>query len=127
MTFLMLKKSRTDPGARSGDIFDVTRKAEVYGPGRSYHIFAGKDGSRGLGMSSLKAEHAVSDYSTLTDSEMKVLDEWHTFFSCVLEVFSLGDWTDVHAENGTASLGSLSCPNLSPRNSPRQRQTYKFG
>jgi hypothetical protein len=61
----------------------VSRKVDVYGPGRSYHIFAGKDGSRGLGMSSLKAEHAVFDYSTLSESEMKVLDEWHSFFSCV--------------------------------------------
>ena len=67
----------------AGDIFDVSRKADVYGPGRSYHIFAGKDGSRGLGMSSLKSEHAVFDYSTLNESEMKVLDEWHSFFSCV--------------------------------------------
>ncbi|KAF6755101.1 cytochrome b5-like heme/steroid binding domain-containing protein [Ephemerocybe angulata] len=67
--------------AIKGDIFDVTKKSDVYGPGRSYHIFAGKDGSRGLGMSSLKTEHAVSDYTTLTESEMKVLDEWHSFFS----------------------------------------------
>lgn len=34
----------------------------------------GKDGSRGLGMSSLNPEDAVSDYSTLSEKEMSVLD-----------------------------------------------------
>ncbi|KAF8965609.1 cytochrome b5, partial [Flammula alnicola] len=67
--------------AIKGTIFDVTTKAEVYGPGRSYSIFAGKDGSRGLGLSSLKPEDAVADYSTLDTKDMKVLDDWHAFFS----------------------------------------------
>lgn len=53
----------------------------MYGPGRSYSIFAGKDGSKGLGMSSLKPEHAISDYSELNESDRKVLDDWHGFFS----------------------------------------------
>ncbi|KAI6021517.1 cytochrome b5 [Pisolithus microcarpus] len=56
-----------------GDVFDVTRKRDVYGKGGSYNIFAGKDGSRALGMSSLKPEDART--------EMKVLDDWHSFFS----------------------------------------------
>lgn len=64
-----------------GTVFDVTHKKDVYGPGKSYHIFAGKDGSRGLGMSSLNAEDAVPDYSALPENEMKVLDDWHSFFS----------------------------------------------
>jgi hypothetical protein len=36
-------------------------------------IFAGKDASRGLGMSSLKPEDAVSDYSTLDDKQMCIV------------------------------------------------------
>jgi membrane-associated progesterone receptor component len=59
-------------------------------------IFAGKDGSRGLGMSSLKPEDAVADYSTLDEKEMGVLDvrsqplntvtrlilqHWHSYYS----------------------------------------------
>ncbi|KAK7014397.1 putative steroid-binding protein 3 [Favolaschia claudopus] len=64
-----------------GTVFDVSAKADVYGSGKSYNIFAGKDGSKGLGMSSLKEEHAVSDYSELSDAERKVLDDWHAFFS----------------------------------------------
>ncbi|PAV18459.1 cytochrome b5 [Pyrrhoderma noxium] len=64
-----------------GTVFDVTKKRDMYGPGKSYNIFAGKDGSRGLGMSSLKTEDAVPDYSVLPDNEMKVLNDWHAFFS----------------------------------------------
>ncbi|KAG6853038.1 hypothetical protein C0991_007331 [Blastosporella zonata] len=80
------KYDGTAPGsliyvAIKGTIFDVTRKADVYGPGRSYAIFAGKDGSKGLGMSSLKPEHAVADYSGLDEHDRKVLDDWHSFFS----------------------------------------------
>ncbi|KAG5643306.1 hypothetical protein DXG03_001190 [Asterophora parasitica] len=67
--------------AIKGTIFDVSPKADVYGPGRSYSIFAGKDGSKGLGMSSLKPEHAVADYSGLDEKDRKVLDDWHSFFS----------------------------------------------
>ncbi|KAF8980974.1 progesterone binding protein [Cyathus striatus] len=67
--------------AIKGTIFDVSHKADVYGPGKSYNIFAGKDGSRGLGMSSLKPEDAVADYSTLDEKDMKVLDDWFAFFS----------------------------------------------
>ncbi|KAG6855736.1 hypothetical protein H0H87_011406 [Tephrocybe sp. NHM501043] len=67
--------------AIKGTIFDVTHKADVYGPGRSYAIFAGKDGSKGLGMSSLKPEHAVADYSGLDEKDRQVLDDWHGFFS----------------------------------------------
>jgi membrane-associated progesterone receptor component len=64
-------------------VFDVTRKADTYGPGKSYNLFAGKDGSRALGMSSLKPEDAVPDYSALEPKERKVLDDWHGFFSYV--------------------------------------------
>jgi membrane-associated progesterone receptor component len=66
-----------------GTIFDVSNKVEVYGSGKSYNVFAGKDGSRGLAMSSLEAENAVADYSELNEKEMKVLDDWHSFFSYV--------------------------------------------
>lgn len=53
----------------------------MYGPGGGYSIFAGKDASRGLGMSSLKPEDAVPDWSQLSDEHRQVLDQWHDFFS----------------------------------------------
>jgi membrane-associated progesterone receptor component len=62
-------------------VFDVTRKAEVYGKGKGYNIFAGKDGSKGLGLSSLKEEHAVPDYRDLDPKDRKTLDDWYDFFS----------------------------------------------
>jgi hypothetical protein len=67
----------------SGTVFDVSAKRDVYGPSGSYRIFAGKDGSKGLGLSSLKPEDAVSDWSSLDASGRKVLDDWHAFFSKV--------------------------------------------
>lgn len=66
-----------------GTVFNVTKKKDVYGPGGSYSIFAGKDGSKGLGMSSLKPETAVPDYSDLDEKDRKVLDDWHSFFTYV--------------------------------------------
>ncbi|KAI1794252.1 cytochrome b5-like heme/steroid binding domain-containing protein [Ganoderma leucocontextum] len=76
----------TDPSkpiyvAIKATVFDVTRKADTYGKGKSYNLFAGKDASRALGMSSLKSEDAVSDYSTLSDADMKTLNDWYDFFS----------------------------------------------
>ncbi|KAF5345451.1 hypothetical protein D9758_013620 [Tetrapyrgos nigripes] len=61
-------------------VFDVSRKSDVYGPGKGYNVFAGKDGSRGLGKSSLKTEDAVPDWSVLEDKDRKTLDDWYTFF-----------------------------------------------
>ncbi|KAI0338290.1 progesterone binding protein [Trametopsis cervina] len=66
--------------AIKGTIFDVSHKRETYGPGGSYNLFAGKDASKALGMSSLKQEHASPDYSELPEAEMKVLNDWHAFF-----------------------------------------------
>ncbi|KAF8734742.1 Cytochrome b5, partial [Rhizoctonia solani] len=61
--------------------YTLLSKRDVYGPGGSYSVFAGKDGSKGLGLSSLKAEDAVPDWSTLERKERGVLNDWHAFFS----------------------------------------------
>lgn len=44
-------------------------------------VFAGKDPSRALATSSLKAEDCVPEWSDLEDKHKTVLDEWYTFFS----------------------------------------------
>jgi membrane-associated progesterone receptor component len=84
-----------------GTVFDVTRN-NAYGQGGQYHgepqnypspsddgrtllsnaiVFAGKDPSRALATSSLKAEDCVPEWSDLEDKHKTVLDEWYTFFS----------------------------------------------
>ncbi|TCD66309.1 hypothetical protein EIP91_001555 [Steccherinum ochraceum] len=67
--------------AIKGTVFDVTHKRDTYGPGCSYNMFAGKDASKALGKSSLKEEDAIPDWTSLDDSEKKVLDDWHSFFT----------------------------------------------
>ncbi|KAJ4606355.1 hypothetical protein HRR85_007718 [Exophiala dermatitidis] len=44
-------------------------------------VFAGKDPSRALALSSLKPEDCVPDWDDLDDKYKTVLDEWYTFFS----------------------------------------------
>ncbi|KAI7817602.1 cytochrome b5-like heme/steroid binding domain-containing protein [Gamsiella multidivaricata] len=66
--------------AIKGTVFDVTTKKAMYGPSGGYHCFAGKDASKALGMSSLKVEDCVADYSGLDEKERKTLDDWYTFF-----------------------------------------------
>ncbi|KAK8866139.1 hypothetical protein IAR55_001290 [Kwoniella newhampshirensis] len=66
--------------AIKGRVFDVTAKPEMYGKGRGYNIFAGKDASKGLGMSSLDAADAVPDYSSLNETQMNTLNQWESFF-----------------------------------------------
>lgn len=66
--------------AIKGTVFDVTRNTASYGPGKGYHIFAGKDASRALAKSSLKQEDALPDYEDLSEKQKKVLDDWFYFF-----------------------------------------------
>lgn len=104
--------------AIKGTVFDVSAKREMYGPGGSYSIFAGRDGSKGLGMSSLKAEDAVADYSGLDEKQMKTLVQWEDFFTKVrnppLSLFLLLSTTDKHSClcsllcSGTTSLARSS-------------------
>lgn len=69
--------------AIKGVVFDVTPRREMYGKGKGYSVFAGKDASAALGKSSLKPEDAIADYSGLTEKELKVLDDWFAYYSKV--------------------------------------------
>ncbi|KAG8800802.1 hypothetical protein FRC17_006804 [Serendipita sp. 399] len=66
--------------AIKGTVFDVSAKPEMYGAGGAYHVFAGKDASKGLALSSVKPEDAVPDYSELNEEAKKTLDGWYEFF-----------------------------------------------
>lgn len=69
--------------AIKGRVFDVSAKREMYGQGQGYNVFAGRDASKGLGMSSLDPKDAVPDYSALSEAQMKTLDQWESFFEKV--------------------------------------------
>lgn len=107
---IFLKYTGTDPSrpayvAIKGTIFDVSKK-DAYAKGGQYHgtkifaiflwhcsvkkpelivlsvaVFAGKDSSRALAKSSLKAEDCRPEWEDLDDKEKTVLEEWYTFFS----------------------------------------------
>ncbi|CAD6575346.1 MAG: hypothetical protein TREMPRED_001359 [Tremellales sp. Tagirdzhanova-0007] len=66
--------------AIKGRVFDVTAKKEMYGKGAGYNVFAGKDASKGLGMSSLESKDAIPDVTGLDEAQMKTLDQWDSFF-----------------------------------------------
>lgn len=86
---------------QQGVVFDVTGN-KSYSPGGAYHglsspdglgvvskliipcfaiVFAGKDASRALAKSSVKAEDAVPKWSDLSDKEKGVLNDWYTKLS----------------------------------------------
>ncbi|KAJ1546651.1 hypothetical protein HK405_006951 [Cladochytrium tenue] len=66
--------------AIKGTVFDVTKNRGMYAPGQGYSVFAGKDASKALGMSSLKPEDCISDYSTLNEEELQTLNKWEAFY-----------------------------------------------
>nr|POE54941.1 putative steroid-binding protein 3 [Quercus suber] len=66
--------------AIKGTVFDVSGNS-AYNPGGSYQVFAGKDASRALAQSSLKAEECRPEWEDLSDDHKKVLNDWYTFFS----------------------------------------------
>ncbi|KIV78605.1 hypothetical protein, variant 1 [Exophiala sideris] len=83
--------------AIKGTVFDVSKNT-AYGEKGSYRgahrpvlsslletdnptVFAGKDPSRALALSSLKPEDCVPEWDDLDDKYKTVLDEWYSFFS----------------------------------------------
>ncbi|GJJ79074.1 membrane-associated progesterone receptor component [Entomortierella parvispora] len=66
--------------AIKGIVFDVSAKKAMYGPEGGYRCFAGRDASKALGLSSLKVEDCIADYSSLNEKELKTLADWYSFF-----------------------------------------------
>lgn len=62
-------------------VYDVSASREMYTAPKGYSVFSGKDASKALGKSSLKAEECVPDYSELTVEELDTLDKWVIFFA----------------------------------------------
>ncbi|KAI0472545.1 cytochrome b5-like heme/steroid binding domain-containing protein [Xylariaceae sp. FL0804] len=66
--------------AIKGKVYNVTGN-KAYMEGGSYHVFAGKDASRALGMTSTKPEDVKPEWKDLPDKEKSTLNDWVTFFS----------------------------------------------
>ena len=87
--------------AVNNKVFDVSFGGisggfEMYKPGATYNLFAGKDASRALAKMSFDAEHVDSrDLSGLSDDERKVMVDWETRFenrNCYPIVGDLEPW-----------------------------------
>jgi len=66
-----------------GDIFDVSRRNDLYGPGGSYSKFAGRDATRALSKMQLDPSLFSLEYDTLsdlTDRERATARSWHEDF-----------------------------------------------
>jgi len=79
--------SGTDPSKPillgvKGQVYDVSSRRSLYGPGGPYALFAGKDASRGLAKGTLDAADAINyNVSDLTQNELSTLDEWASQYS----------------------------------------------
>jgi len=65
--------------AVDGKVFDVSESRAMYGPGGSYHVFAGRDATRALAMGSTREEDVLArpgDVAGLSTSQLVALDAW---------------------------------------------------
>ncbi|OQS01306.1 heme/steroid binding domain-containing protein [Achlya hypogyna] len=63
--------------AIKGEIYDVSSKADFYGPGAGYHLFAGREAARALAKMSFEAKDLDNtDVSDLNFMENEVLNDW---------------------------------------------------
>ena len=63
--------------ALNGTVYNVTQGKAFYGPGGSYHIFAGRDASRGLAKMSLDVKDV--DDPSIDDLSLSEIDEMNNW------------------------------------------------
>ena len=63
-----------------GQVYDVTRGRDFYGPGGPYGMFAGKDCTRALAKVSFDAALFTGDIDGLRPDELDKLEEWIEMF-----------------------------------------------
>lgn len=76
-----------------GKIYDVNSSARLYGPGGPYHLFAGRDVSRSLALSSFDEATAArgGDLSGLNARQLAELDAWEKKLEAKYEVVGILD------------------------------------
>lgn len=63
-----------------GNVFDVTKGVKHYGPGETYHLFTGRDGSLAFITGDFSENGMNDDISTLTPQQIKALNSWVDFY-----------------------------------------------
>ncbi|CAE6500988.1 unnamed protein product [Rhizoctonia solani] len=66
--------------AIDGDVYDVSEGRRIYGPGGSYHTFAGRDAARAYTTGCFQT-HLTHDLRGLNDKELRSLAHWKSFFA----------------------------------------------
>ncbi|MBN3280242.1 NEUFC protein, partial [Polyodon spathula] len=64
-----------------GQVFDVGKGHKHYGPGGSYHFFAGRDASRAFVTGDFTEAGLVDDVSGLSPGQILSLSEWLSFYN----------------------------------------------
>jgi len=63
-----------------GQVFDVTKKKDTYGPGGSYAFFAGRDGTRAFTTGEFKEEGLTDDTTGLSTKQLLDIQHWFDFY-----------------------------------------------
>jgi membrane-associated progesterone receptor component len=72
--------------ALRGKVYDLTDARNFYGPGGTYHVYAGREAARALAKMSLSAEECTGEISDLDEKEMITLEKWEAKFSAKYKV-----------------------------------------
>jgi len=75
--------------AIDGDVYDVSSNRLTYGPGGSYHIFAGRDAARAYATGCFQT-HLTHDTRDLDEKELQSLTHWKKFFAGHKSYFKVG-------------------------------------
>ncbi|KAJ1531878.1 hypothetical protein ONE63_000526 [Megalurothrips usitatus] len=63
-----------------GKVYDVSRGSKHYGPGGSYHAFAGRDASRAFVTGDFSENGTTDDVTGLTPDDLKSIQDWSQFY-----------------------------------------------
>jgi len=96
--------------AIDGDVYDVSSNRLTYGPGGSYHIFAGRDAARAYATGCFET-HLTYDIRELDDKELQGLTHWKKFFAEHKAYFKVG--TVIHVP--IDPMSSIPAPCKSPK------------
>jgi predicted heme/steroid binding protein len=62
--------------AIKGRVYDVSAARDMYGVGKPYHVFVGKDATRAFATGCMEEHCMVSSMDGLNEQELKEVDRW---------------------------------------------------